>query len=384
LAAALRLRRSGWETIVVERAPRLRGGGYMISFGGLGYDAAEQLGLLPRLRALQPTAGEIVYVDPDGHPVARMPVEPQQRLLGPRTLALLRGDLESTLHDAYAALPGATPIRFATTIASLDQHPGGVTVRLDDGTQEHVDLVVGADGLHSGVRATVLGAGTEARVDLGHMVAVFRLDRRPRQLDPGTTVSLALVGRSMSVYTVRDGRSMAFFAYRTAPGTDSRGHDLRAGPRVSLERTFGDLGWVVPEILGQLDTTDEVYFDQVSQVRTDRWSHGRVVLLGDAAWCVSLFAGFGSSLAVGGADWLGDELDRELGHGGDIPAALARWEARLRPLVAERQRKGLRTKSLFVAPNAATLRLTRLALRLMANPVTIGLMRRFLGLRTQT
>jgi 2-polyprenyl-6-methoxyphenol hydroxylase-like FAD-dependent oxidoreductase len=257
-------------------------------------------------------------------------------------------------------------------------------VRLDDGTQEHVDLVVGADGLHSGVRATVLGAGTEARVDLGHMVAVFRLDRRPRQLDPGTTVSLALVGRSMSVYTVRDGRSMAFFAYRTAPGTDSRGHDLRAGPRVSLERTFGDLGWVVPEILGQLDTTDEVYFDQVSQVRTDRWSHGRVVLLGDAAWCVSLFAGFGSSLAVGGADWLGDELDRELGHGGDIPAALARWEARLRPLVAERQRKGLRTKSLFVAPNAATLRLTRLALRLMANPVTIGLMRRFLGLRTQT
>jgi 2-polyprenyl-6-methoxyphenol hydroxylase-like FAD-dependent oxidoreductase len=379
LATALRLRRSGWETVIVERAPRLRGGGYMINFAGLGYDAAERLGLLPTLQRLQPAAGTLVYVDAVGRCLAVMPVEVQEQLLGDRTLALLRGDLEATLYDAYNALDGATPIRFGTTIHTLDQDGDGVTVRLDDGSRERVDLLVGADGLHSTVRNLALGAGATAEVELGHVVATYPLERRPRQLQPESTISLGLVGRSMSVYTVRDGRSLAFFAYRT----DHSGQDLQAGPHESLKRMFGDLGWVVPEVLAQLHSAESVYFDQVSQIKLDRWSQGRVVLVGDAAWCVSLFAGYGSSLAVGGAGWLGDELDQAEAGDGDIPAALRRWEARLRPLVIERQRKGARAKGLFVAPNAATLRLSRLMYRLMANPVMLGVMRRFLGLRKQ-
>jgi 2-polyprenyl-6-methoxyphenol hydroxylase-like FAD-dependent oxidoreductase len=78
-----------------------------------------------------------------------------------------------------------------------------------------------------------------------------------------------------------------------------------------------------------------VYFDSVSQIVTDRWSHGRVVLLGDAAWCVSLFGGYGASFALAGADQLATALDH---HPGDIPAALTDWESQLRPAVEQRQR----------------------------------------------
>ena len=68
---------------------------------------------------------------------------------------------------------------------------------------------------------------------------------------------------------------------------------------MTLPRVFGDLGWVVPELLRGLDSNSSVYFDRISQIAMDTWSRGRVVLIGDSAWCVSLFAGYGASLAVG-------------------------------------------------------------------------------------
>ena len=68
LATALRLRRSAWDIVLVERASSLRGGGYMIGFSGIGYRAADELGLLPALRKLQPPATDLVYVNYGGSP----------------------------------------------------------------------------------------------------------------------------------------------------------------------------------------------------------------------------------------------------------------------------------------------------------------------------
>src|SRR5206468_5881805 len=116
--------------------------------------------------------------------------------------------------------------------------------------------------------------------------------------------------------------------------------------------------WAVPDLLRGLDSVESIYFDRICQIRMDRWSSGRVVLLGDAAWCVSLFAGYGSSLAVGGADLLGDALDATPE---DIPAALASWARRLRPTVTHKQRQGRRARALVVTPNALALRLRVLA-----------------------
>ncbi|MFC5827246.1 FAD-dependent monooxygenase [Nonomuraea insulae] len=122
--------------------------------------------------------------------------------------------------------------------------------------------------------------------------------------------------------------------------------------------------------------TDSVYFDTISQVVAPTWSHGRVVLLGDAAWCVTLFAGYGSALAVGGADRLGTELER---HDGDIGAALAAWERALRPEVEAKQRLGRRVKGVYAPANPLLLWLTQLPLRLAAlPPVRRYMTRRFI------
>ena len=102
---------------------------------------------------------------------------------------------------------------------------------------------------------------------------------------------------------------------------------------------------MLDQLLDRFPRDGNVFFDDVVQVEATRWSEGRVVLLGDAAGCVSLLAGQGASLAVYGGYVLAQELARS---GEDVEGALRRYEARVRPLVAERQKTGRRSKSWFL------------------------------------
>jgi 2-polyprenyl-6-methoxyphenol hydroxylase-like FAD-dependent oxidoreductase len=282
---------------------------------------------------------------------------------------ILRGDVEAVL---YEQVHDSTEIRFGTTVTNIDQDDAAVHASLSDGTVEHADLLIGADGLHSTTRALVFGPEENYRLDLDHMVAVYMLDKRPAAITEGTTGTLSAGGRTIAVISVGDGRTVAFFGYRTdrSPG------DPADDPHTVLPRVYGDIGWVVPEILAGMRTAESIYFDTISQIVIDRWSHGRVVLLGDAAWCVTLFAGYGSALAVGGADLLGTTL---YDNPDDLQTALTRWEAELRPEAERKQRLGRRVKSVYAPANPIALWLSQLPLRLAAlPPVRRYLTRRFI------
>ncbi|MFF0771287.1 FAD-dependent oxidoreductase [Nonomuraea wenchangensis] len=365
LAAALRLHQAGWETLVVERAPQRRGGGYGVTFGGIGHDGAERMGVLAELKRRAFVTRELVYRKPGGERRFALSGETIAATMGKRSFTILRGDIEAVLYEAVA---DHTTIRFGTTITAVEQDADTVHVTLGDGGTERADLLIGADGLHSATRALVFGPEEDYRLDLGHRVAVYMLKQRPEGLPAGTTGSISSGGRTFAMMSVGDGRTAAFFGYRTDGG--------RA--RASLEELgelYGDMGWLVPQALEGLKTADSVYFDDISQMVVDRWSSGRVVLLGDAAWCVTLFAGYGSSLAVGGADRLGAALER---HGDDVRAALAEWEAELRPEAEQKQQLGRRVKGVYAPRNPLVLELTQLPLRLSSwGPVRRMIERKF-------
>ncbi|MGA4996161.1 FAD-dependent oxidoreductase [Nonomuraea bangladeshensis] len=367
LATALRLHQIGWDTLIVERAPARRGGGYAVTFGGIGYDAAERLGILADLRAKSFDTTELVYHKPNGERRFALDRATIAATTGPRSITILRGDLETVLYDK---VHGHTEIRFGATLTAVDQDERAVRVTLSDGTLVEGDLLIGADGLHSATRALLFGPEENFLLDLEHKVAVFMLDQRPASIAPGATGTLSSNGRTAAVISVGDGRNVAFFGYRTdhaRPGEDVG---------TELKRVYGDLGWVIPEALAGLKRADSVYFDTISQVVAPQWSNGRVVLLGDAAWCVTLFAGYGSSLAVGGADRLGTEL---AAHPGDIPAALAAWEAAIRPEAERKQKLGRRVKGVYAPASPLLLWLTQLPLRLAAlPPVRRYMTRRFI------
>ncbi|NUQ86976.1 MAG: FAD-binding protein, partial [Glycomyces artemisiae] len=235
LAAALRLHRAGWRTLVVERAPERRSGGYMINLVDGGFDAAEHLGLVPALKERDLGLFTSIIVSADGTAKFAVPEEIVAAAVGPRALTVFRGDLETVL---YQAVRDTAEFRFGTTVTAIDQDAGGVTAVLSDGRTERADLLVGADGLHSATRALVFGPEADHLVDMGHMVGALPLDRPPLGLDEGTGTTFIGVGRTAALISLGPGRSSAFFAYRT----DDTAAQLELGAAQALSDAFGDLG----------------------------------------------------------------------------------------------------------------------------------------------
>lgn len=367
LAAALGLHRQGWDVVVIEQAPGRRSSGYLMNLHGPGYDAAERLGLIPALAPRDIGFFTSILVHADGREKLRIPAAVTEAAVGTRAVSVFRGDLESALYDAVAEF---AEFRFGATVRSIAQTPGDVEITFGDGTRLNAELLIGADGVHSRVRELVFGSESEYFVDLGHMVGAFPLTTPPADLPDGFGTTYIGPGRTAAVMHTGPDRSSAFFAYRCpAPGAE-----LALGAAPALTRAFGDLGGGVAEALRQLDAEpDTAYFDSVGQIVMDRWSQGRVVLLGDSAWCVTVFAGYGAALALDGADRLGDALTA---HGDDIPAALDAWETELRPEVKKRQALARRGISRFAPPTRAHVVAGDLMLRAIQLPGIRGLVRR--------
>jgi 2-polyprenyl-6-methoxyphenol hydroxylase-like FAD-dependent oxidoreductase len=367
LAAALRMHREGWDVVVLERAPARRSSGYLLNLHGPGYDAAERLGLVPALAPRDIGFFTSVLVHADGREKFTVPAAVAQAAVGDRALSLFRGDLESALYEAVAE---HIEIRFGTTVRAVIQEPGAVEATLSDGTHLRADLLIGADGVHSRIRELVFGPESDYLVELNHMVGAFPLDTVPEHVAEGVGTTFLGPRRTAAVMNLGPDRSSAFFTYRSPDPAA----ELARGAAPALTAAFGDLGRGVAEALQQLaaDPAD-AYFDAVGQIVLDRWSSGRVVLLGDAAWCVTVFAGYGAALALDGADRLGTVL---AAHGDDLTTALEAWEQSLRPEVRKRQALARKGISRFAPPTRAHVWAGDLMLRAIQLPGIRGLVQR--------
>ena len=334
LTLAWWLERAGWDVIIVERAPGPRAAGYMMDFYGSGYDVAELMGLLPELEAIHHAIPELAYVDRDGGRVAGISYATFSRIQRGRLRNVMRGDLERML---LTALPPAVEIRYGRSIDAVELHDEHVAVLLTDGARERADLLVGADGIHSRVRRLVFGAEQRFVRELGaHTAAYIFADGALRDSLEGRFKMISAPGREAGFYPLPAGQVAAFFVHRASDAA------LPESPRAELARVYGDLGWTVPAALRHCP--ESIYYDRVAQVEMPHWSQGRVVLVGDACQAVSLLAGQGASMAMGGAYVLAQMLAERT----TVERALARYEARMKPAIGRKQAIGRRTANWIV------------------------------------
>lgn len=356
LTLGICLQRVGVDVTIVEKAPAPRSEGYMMDFYGPGYAVADALGLLCDLARIHYEIPTLVFLD--RHGVERVSLRYaalRRRLFRNRHYNFMRGDLERVL---FERLRRSSEIRYGTEIESLNEEKGSLLVTLSTGSTETWDLVVGADGIHSNVRRLVFPENLERY--LGYATAAFTIDDPPASLSP-SFVTITEPSRQVSVYPINGSRLAAFFLHRRdKPVTDSsRGAAVR-----ELRSSYAGMRWIVPDLLSHLDSARDIYFDSVSQVETSRWSKGRVVLIGDAAGCVSLLAGQGASLAMAGAYVLARELARL-----PVDRALAAYESRMRPRVERTQRSGRSIARWFLPETDWRIRMRNLGLRLSTTAV---------------
>jgi 2-polyprenyl-6-methoxyphenol hydroxylase-like FAD-dependent oxidoreductase len=331
------LKAAGFEPTLVERAPALRRGGYVIDFWGLGYDIAEPMGLIAEINRVGYKAREMRVVDDRGRRVSGFGTKVFTELTAGRYITLARSDLSRLL---FEQLEGCAEVIFDDEIVSLEEHSSGVRVQLKHAGERQFDLVIGADGLHSVVRKLAFGPQQGFEKDLGYIVAAFEASGyRPR--DEDVYLMYGQPGRMVGRFTLRDDRTLFLFVF--AAGGDSLPSTLDE-QKDMLRRKYAAGKWECPSILTELDRATELYLDRVSQIRMKNWSKGRIALIGDAAFCVSLLAGQGSALTMISAYVLAGEL---AAAGGQYRQAFESYEARLRAFIETKQRGAERFAGAF-------------------------------------
>ena len=360
------LKAAGFEPTLIERAPALRTGGYVIDFWGLGYDIAERIGLIGQINSDGYHVKELRIVDDAGRRRAGFGTRVFTDLTGGRYVTLQRSDLSRLL---FEKLKGRIESIFDDEIIALEECRDCIRVELKYAKERRFDLVIGADGLHSVVRKLVFGQQSQFEKYLGYVVAA--LDARGyRPRDENTYIMYGQPRRMVGRFSLHDDRTLFLFVFSAPVASLPATLDQQ---KAMLRDVYCRGGWECPRILDELDRTDELYFDRVSQVRMQNWSRGRVALVGDAAFCVSLLAGQGSALAMISSYVLAGEL---AARHGQYQLAFGRYETMLRRYIAAKQRAAQRFAGAFAPKTRFGLSFRDLVVRAFAFP---GLARLALG-----
>ncbi|MGW6620225.1 FAD-dependent monooxygenase [Nocardia sp. NPDC055002] len=339
------LHQRGAEVTVVERASGLRPGGQAVDARGVTKEVIRRMGLDAQVRAACTETAGAHTVDADGSVLETFRVGDDGGDGYIAEIEILRGDLSQVLYDDTR---DSVEYIFGDRIAALAQDADGVDVTFECGDPRRFDLVIGADGLHSALRAMVFGPHERFVRHLGLVLAFysvpndFGLDR--------WLIDYRESGRSAGLRPIRDAaQAMAVLCFSSGD-FDVDYRDIAAQKRLLRERMSG-MGWLTSDILAHLDDTADFYLDQVAQVVMESWSSGRVGLLGDAAFSSSPMSGQGTGLALVGAYLLAGEL---AAAGWDPETGYAAYERRMRSFVEANQEIGrLHARSLIApAPEA--------------------------------
>jgi 2-polyprenyl-6-methoxyphenol hydroxylase-like FAD-dependent oxidoreductase len=333
LATAAALHRHGFTTELVERQERWHalGAGFLVHANGM--RILRSLGLAASVE----NAGAVVrrwqFCDDQGEVLSETDLEMLWGVAGP-CIGIERAKLQSAL------LPGVADLRcrLGTSVTSVVEDDRHVAVGFSDGSSGGYDLVVGADGIKSTVRALTLT--TTAPSDLGAMNWRSIAPIRPAGL---TALQLCLGhGSVFGLVPVGAGRTYGF-AYVVQP----RLHDPLEGRLERLRNRFATFGGRVQEYLASLERDDQVICSAMEWMESEKWHSGRVVLVGDAAHASSPMMGQGGCMAMEDACVLADELRAAV----TVEGALASYVRRRKPRAKWVQQQSMALAEILTGPS---------------------------------
>ena len=311
----------------------------------------DRMGITDAVRDHQTAMGTQTIVDAAGYPLVELPP-----LFFSGEVEINRGALARILHERTR---DDAEYVFGDSVTALTDTGSGVDVEFRRSPARTFDLVVGADGMHSGVRALAFGPEPGFAVFRGYYLAGFDT---PNFLDlDHAGLVYNEPGRAVMVSSDRDPAVLGAGLLFESEWLDHRRHDTAALRRIVAER-FAGVGWETARLLEHLGGAPELYFEPLEQIDLDRWSKGRTALLGDAAWCAGP-GGSGTGLAMMGAYVLAAELART----GDHTTAFARYQEVLGKAAARGRYQAKGAGAFLAPPTAARIRRRNLTYRLLAS-----------------
>jgi 2-polyprenyl-6-methoxyphenol hydroxylase-like FAD-dependent oxidoreductase len=339
------LHRRGLAVEIVERSPNWRadGGGILVQANGM-----RMLGVIGLAGAVDRAGARVRrwrFCDQAGHVLCETDLEALWDGVGP-CIGIERTRLQEALVAGVAGLP----CRLGISIRSFSQNDEDVAVTFSDGSSGRYDLVVGADGISSTVRALAMGSvmGAKPLAYTGAMAWRSVVPVRPRDLD-----ALQFVlgdGCFFGLCPTGDGGTYGFGNF-----TEPRRREPVVGRLDRLRRRCAGFAGVVQDYLGALTSDEQIHCAPIDWLSLETWRSGRVVLIGDAAHASSPMMGQGGCMAMEDACVLADCLSASK----KLPEAFADYVARRQPRVKWVQQESAAAAESFRLPPAARNRVLR-------------------------
>jgi 2-polyprenyl-6-methoxyphenol hydroxylase-like FAD-dependent oxidoreductase len=323
------LKRFGFSPVLIEKSAALRKGGQALDVRGIATHIAREMGIYDEIctRRTRIECGR--YVDTLGNVVH----EEHGEKFGFRQddeVEILRGDLIEILIHTITEVP----CHFNRYVTSMQQNKNNVSVIYNNGSVENYDVVIAADGIHSATRRMVFDKHEYQLISLGSYLSTYTI---PNYL--GLNHMELICETNHKLLTINSDNdpklAMAGFMFRS-PHVLKNMRDENEQKKF-LRDTFRHFGWETQHILNLMQECDDFYFDAITQVKMNSWSKGRVVLVGDAAYCPSPLSGQGNNLAFVGAYILAGELKAA---NGNHEQAFTRYHALLRSFADANQEFG--------------------------------------------
>ena len=316
----------GYDVTVVEIGREPRQGGSPIDVRGESLYCAKRMGILDAIRkAKLPTKG-LKFMNARNEVQGIMLVE-EIGAISPDDTEIRRDDLVNIL---YAKVKHLVSYKFGNRITQLDQNEANVKVTFKDATTGIYDFVIGADGIHSGVRKLAFGPEEQFTHFLNFYFSVFTVDG---SLGEQNYAHMYNTPDTMAtVYFYNIGSADALLAFRTSHKVIFDRYNVQEQKQIVTD-AFAGIGWKVPRLLDALQQADNFYLDQGCQIKMPTWTRGRVALIGDAGYAPAFPTGMGSTLAMHGATVLADAIAENENY----ENAFKIYEESFRPVVDQLQ-----------------------------------------------
>jgi 2-polyprenyl-6-methoxyphenol hydroxylase-like FAD-dependent oxidoreductase len=351
---------------IIDKAPFSRRQGYTVGLTLNGWNVAQSLRILESLKHSALSFGAAEFRDSQNKKLFSYNYEHVIQAAKGKVFTMPRDRLQDVL---LTALDGRVPIAFEETIVGLEEHACGIDVTFSSGEKKTFDLVIGADGYRSGVRALVFGPHEQFLRPLGYRTAAWRFSLK-EPFSQGV-MGFMDVNKQASIYPIGPRFGEALFCWKDEDTRRVPSHERGA----LLKKHFSNWPQSLQWVLNAQEDWSEIFLDTIYHVEVERWWKGRVVLLGDAAHCLTYLSGQGPSTAMAGAYILAAELCQK-----PLPFALKSYEDCMQPFVKKLQLQAHKIAGYYIPESRSGLWWQATMMSLFLKRPLLGLTaRKFLG-----
>ncbi|GAB3511986.1 FAD-dependent monooxygenase [Spirosoma knui] len=323
LCTAWWMNRLGYTVTVVELASEPRINGAAVDVKGDAIDVVKRMGLYDQLKQHRLHVDLVEFKNADDVTEGSIQLEDGAS-----------DEIEIERHAfidiLFQSLQNDVTFLFSDNITALCETDEVIVVNFKNGPQRSFQLVIGCDGIHSGVRK--LWFGEEAAYAhflqaYGSLTILNKLLIKPKSMQ-----MYRLPGKSIALNAYNNKTDIIFsFVSDTEIPYDYRNKEQQ---RQLILEQFAGQSWRTAELLEEMQRSDNFYFVEFYQIKMPSWTKGRVALVGDAAYCASPAAGMGGSLAISGAAAMAGALYEQNGNVGN---AFLAYHTNFRPFIEQVQ-----------------------------------------------